>query len=73
MPWQIIIVLLALTAVGWWLWRRLDAHAAELGPRVFEDAPQPTNAQPAEPLISEAAGEAPKPEGAPPISPEERI
>ncbi|MBI3953135.1 MAG: hypothetical protein HY330_01330 [Chloroflexi bacterium] len=36
MPWQVILTLLALAAIGWWLWRRLDARAAELGLNAFE-------------------------------------
>ena len=67
MPWQIIVTLLALTAIGWWLWRRLDARAAEMGPNAFEatakEQPTPTSSGATEPagVAGPPATEAPGP------------
>ena len=72
MPWQIIVTLLALAAIGWWLWRRLDARAAELGLNSFEGAPPAPPPAPAAPAGSAIAPGAAASDGPPPISPEER-
>ncbi|MSQ33232.1 MAG: hypothetical protein EXR60_02245 [Dehalococcoidia bacterium] len=63
MSWQIILALLALTAISWWLWRRLDAIATELGPHSFEGAAP-------EPRSGPAATDSPPSGG--PASPQER-
>jgi peptidoglycan/LPS O-acetylase OafA/YrhL len=63
MAWQLILVLLALTGIGWWLYRNIENKATKLGSHSFEETPikaPPTAQAPAPaPDASPASQEAP--------------
>ncbi len=76
MSWQIVLVLLALTAIAWWLWRLLDARAAELGPNAFEakagEPPPPAPSRDAAPAGAAGPSATDSPPSGGPASPQEQ-